>query len=74
MNAGGRVLNHLSRKSGPPHSDPNFLYIKPVLNSLNHERRLRALVGLLEEQQVRQLLEVIAVAHPVVAQDANFPS
>jgi hypothetical protein len=31
--------------------------------------RLRALVGHLEEQQIRQLFDVAAIAHPVVAQD-----
>ena len=31
--------------------------------------RLRALVGHLEEQQIRQLFDIVAVAHPVVAQD-----
>ncbi|MGC3976092.1 MAG: hypothetical protein QM771_17155 [Nitrospira sp.] len=30
---------------------------------------LRALVRHLEEQQIRQLLDVITVAHPVVAED-----
>ena len=32
-------------------------------------RRLRALVRHLEEEQVRQLLDVIAIAHSVVAKD-----
>ena len=31
--------------------------------------RLGALVGHLEEQQIGQLLDVVAVAHPVVAED-----
>ena len=32
-------------------------------------RGLRALGGHLEEEQVRQLLDVVAITHPVVAQD-----
>ena len=40
-----------------------------VLNSLNHVRLPGTLIGHLEEQQIRQLLDVVAVAHPVVAQD-----
>ena len=32
-------------------------------------RSLRALVGHLEKQQIRQLLDVVAIAHPVVAED-----
>jgi hypothetical protein len=32
-------------------------------------RMLRALVGHLEEQQIRQLLDIVAVAHPIVAED-----
>ena len=31
--------------------------------------RFRAFVGHLEEQQIRQLLDVVAIAHPVVAED-----
>ncbi len=32
-------------------------------------RRLRPLVSHLEEEQVRQLFDVIAIAHPVIAED-----
>jgi hypothetical protein len=32
-------------------------------------RRLRPLVGHLEKQQIRQLFDVVAVAHPVVTED-----
>ncbi len=31
--------------------------------------RLRPLIGHLEEQQIRQLLDVVAIAHPIVTQD-----
>ena len=46
---------------------------RPVVPGRNRAlpviRRPRPLVGHLEEQQIRQLLDVIAVAHPVVKQD-----
>jgi hypothetical protein len=32
-------------------------------------RRLRTLIGHLEKQQIRQLLDVVAITHPVVTED-----
>jgi hypothetical protein len=44
--------------------------VKPVGNDRRlPQRRLLSLVGHLEEQEQRQLLDVISVGQPVVAQD-----
>jgi hypothetical protein len=41
------------------------------LLSDHYRRRPRLLIGHLEEQQVGELLDVVAIAHPVVAQDVR---
>src|SRR3989338_6197107 len=42
-----------------------------VCAEVRHIRCLRPLVGHLEKQQVRQLLDVIVIAHPIVPEDVT---